>query len=321
MKTMSQSTEAGTLNYISNMVYIYGYSIILGLGLFGNTFNIIMFATKLQNSVCALYLLVSDVSYIVNLLIYILPSIVQLSYGKNGTESFLVWCKLTNYTGDVCILISTFMLCCASVDRYFSTSNQVRYRRWSSMKVGKISVVTIIFLLLPFGIPDLIYWYIDNDYKLCMVEEAYWAYASYFLIPVMLFLIPLLILIVSGYKTYRNLQTAVHMIRPEAASNTRRRRFDRELARMVIVQIFFFLFQTVTFFIVNLYVTITFYWKRNDVQLAWQNLFNAIGFTIYITSSCTNFFIYYSQSETFRKDVKKMLVRTKVHDAFTIGTN
>ena len=318
---MSQSTEADTLHYIGNELYIYGYSIILILGLFGNTLNTIIFATKLKNSVCTLYLLVSDVSNIATLLIYILPWIVQVSYGKNGTESSLVWCKLINYTADVCILISTFMLCCASVDRYFCTSNQARYRQWSSMKVGKISVLTIIFLSLLFGIPDLIYWYIDNDYKFCTVGEIYWAYASYFLVPVMFSFIPLLTLSISGYKTYRNLQTTVHTTRPDAASNIRRRRFDRELARMVIVQILCFLFQTVTFFIINLYTIMTFHWEKNDMQLAWQNLFTAAGFIIYNTFLCINFFIYYLQSATFRTGVKKILMRTRVHAGSSIDTN
>ena len=305
---MSQSIEADTLNYISNQLYIYGYNIILILGLFGNTLNTIIFATKLKNSVCTLYLLVSDVSNIATLLFYILPSIIKVSYGKNGTESSLVWCKLINYIADVCILISTFMLCCASVDRYFCTSNQARYRQWSSMKVGKISVLTIIFLSLPFGIPDLIYWYIDTDYKLCIVKEIVWTYASYFLVPVMFSFIPLFTLSISGYKTYRNLQITIHTTRTGAVSNFCRRRFDRELARIVIVQILCFFFQTVTFFIINLYTTITFRWKKNEVQLAWQNLFTAAGFIIYNTFLCINFFIYYLRSATFRTGVKKTLM-------------
>jgi magnesium-transporting ATPase (P-type) len=181
------------------------------------------------------------------------------------------------------------------------------------MKVAKISIVGTIFLSVPFAIPDLIYGYIDNDYKLCTVGEIYWAYVSYFLVPVMFAIIPLILLSVFGYKTYRNLQTPVYPTRP-AASHIHRRLIDRELAQMVIVQILCFLFQTVTFFIINLYITITLHWKKNDVQLAMQNLFTAIAFTIYNTCLCVNFYIYFLKSPTFRAGVKKILMIKRVRN-------
>lgn len=128
---MSQSATADTLNYISNQVNIYGYSVILVLGLFGNTLNIIMFATKLKNSVCTLYLLISDVCNMASILAYILPSIVQLTYGKNGTESSLLWSKLTNYIRDACILISTLKSSnsCSSESSSCFTFSYTMYRQ------------------------------------------------------------------------------------------------------------------------------------------------------------------------------------------------
>jgi hypothetical protein len=319
-KTMSQSAAADTLNYISNQVNIYDYGVILVLGIFGNTLNIIMFSTKLKNSVCTFYLLVSDICNMASILAYILPSIVQLTYGKNGTESSVLWCKLTNYICDTCILISTYTFCLASVDRYFCTSSQPNRRQWSSMKIAKVSIVGTSLLSLPLAIPDLIYWYINSNHKVCTVGETYWLYVSYFLVPVMFAIIPLVILSVFGYKTYRNLQTPVHPTRP-AASHVHRRRIDSELAQMVVVQIICFLFQTVTFFIINLYITITLHWEKNDMQLTIQNLFTSIAFTIYNTYLCVNFYVYYLKSPTFRTGIKKILMIKRMRNDIGTGTN
>jgi len=64
-------------------------------GLLGNTINIIIFSTKLKDSVCSLYLIVSNVANNILLVIYLLPNIIQSIYGKNGTESWwLPWCRL-----------------------------------------------------------------------------------------------------------------------------------------------------------------------------------------------------------------------------------
>jgi len=57
-------------------------------GLLGNTINIIIFSTKLKDSVCSLYLIVSNVANNILLVIYLLPNIIQSIYGKNGTESW-----------------------------------------------------------------------------------------------------------------------------------------------------------------------------------------------------------------------------------------
>ena len=309
---MSQATKVDILNYVTNQVYIYGYSFILITGLFGNTLNMVMFMTKLKDSVCTLYLFVSEICNNTVLILYILPSIVQLTYGSNGTESWLPWCKLTNYVADGCILISNLMLCLASVDRYLCSSRLPSRRQWSSVKVAKVAIAGTILLSLILTIPDLIYWYIDSNNNICTVGATYWTYTSYFLVPVMFTIIPLITLSVAGCKTYQNLQTTIHPTAPPA-SHTLRQRADNQMAQMLIAQIAWFLFETVTFAIINLYTIITFYWEKNDIQLALQNLFTAIAFVIYNSLLCINFYIYYLYSAAYRAGVKRMFTIRRVN--------
>ncbi|CAF3936281.1 unnamed protein product, partial [Adineta steineri] len=86
-----------------------------------------------------------------------LPSVVGFFNGKNGTETYVWWCKIMNYSADVGYTLSVLALCLASIDRYHATSRNARLRQRSSMKVATISVsiVTLISLLL--SMPDLLY--------------------------------------------------------------------------------------------------------------------------------------------------------------------
>jgi uncharacterized protein YqhQ len=123
--------------------------------------------------------------------------------------------------------------------------------------------------------------------------------------------VPLIVLSVSGYKTLRNLRTTIHPTQ-NAAGHIRRQRMDNRLARMLLIQILCFFFQTVIFFLIYIYITITLYWEKSDMRIAIENLIEAIGFTIYNTSVSISFYIYYSQSATFRANLKSVLTRKRV---------
>ena len=309
--------SADTLNYVSTQIYIYGYCFIFLTGLFGNTLNIIVFLTKLKENVCSFYLLIGEITDTVTLLIYLLPAIVGIVYGKNGTESNLAWCKLTNWVSDITNLMSTLMLCLASVDRYLCSSRQIQLRQWSSMKVAKISIVVTVICSLLLVIPDLLHWYIDPDSHQCTYNKIYLQYASYFLIPIMFSFVPLITLSIFGYKTYRNLRQ-IHPTQPDGgttnASNQqvrRQKRLDNQLSRMLIPQILLFLFQTTTFFAINIYITVTNGYQKSDARLAIENLFQAMIFVFYEAYTCSSFYIYYTQSKTFRTNVKKLLFRNR----------
>ncbi|CAF1180419.1 unnamed protein product [Adineta steineri] len=280
-----------------------------------------MFLTKLKNNVCSFYLLTAEITDTLTLLIYVLPATVGLIYRKNGTQTNLVWCKLINWASDTTNLISTLMLCLASIDRYLCSSRRIQLRKWSSMKVAKISVVIVTFCSFLLAIPDILYWNIDTNIQQCVDNEIYLQYASYFLIPVMFSFVPLIILSVFGYKTYRNLQH-IHPVHQgddvAIVSNHqqahRRQRLDSQLSRMLIPQILLFLFQTITFFSVNLYITVTYELPKSDLRMAMENLFQSIIFVFYETYTAASFYIYYAHSKAFRVNVKKLLMKHRRRD-------
>lgn len=305
-------SSSDTLNYISTQIYKYGYSFIFVLGLFGNTLSIIMFLTKLKENVCSFYLLAAEISDTLTLLIYVLPSIVGIIYTKNGTESNQVWCKLINWTSDTTNLVSVLTICLAAADRYLCSSRRAQLRKWSSMKIAKIAIGTTLLFSFLLTIPDFVYWHIDTNIHQCTYDGVYLQYASYFLIPVMFSFVPLITLSVFGYKTYRNLQQ-IHPNLPRggpaAVSNEttdRKKRLDKQLSRMLIPQILLFIMQTTTFFTANLYIAVTYELQKSDQRVAVENLVESIIFVFYEAYTCASFYIYYTQSKTFRANVNKL---------------
>jgi hypothetical protein len=307
---MSQSIDVDTLNYSANQLYIYGTIVVIVTGLFGNTLNIIVFSAKLKDSVCPFYLLAVDVFNIAAILMYDLTDVTQLIYGKNGSESSVAWCRVINYVGDVSIVFISFALCLASVDRYVSSCRQASRRLWSSVKVAKVSLVSALLVSSLLAIPDLIYWYIDSDIRLCVAEAFYYEYMSYFLYPVMVSFIPVLILSISGYMTYQNLQTTIYPT-SRASEHTRKRRIDHQMARMLLTQILCYSIQTTMLFIIYIYVAQTLYWEKSDMRIAVENLIQAVVYVIFSTAQCTGFYIYYSQSAAFRGNVKRIFMRNR----------
>ncbi|CAF1172980.1 unnamed protein product [Adineta steineri] len=142
-----------------------------------------------------------------------LPSVVGFFNGKNGTETYVWWCKIMNYSADVGYTLSVLALCLASIDRYHATSRNARLRQRSSMKVATISVsiVTLISLLL--SMPDLLYWYIDDSFgdPICIYDSIFYYIYSYYFISIFLYLfVSLSLLIIFGVLTYYNLKNVQH---------------------------------------------------------------------------------------------------------------
>jgi len=92
-----------------------------------------------------LYLMTSEMSNAVNLLVYVLPTAVGLITGENGTE---IYHQL--------LALSIITLCLASIDRYYSTNPNALVQQRSSMKAAKISILIALFASLLLAIPELL---------------------------------------------------------------------------------------------------------------------------------------------------------------------
>ncbi|CAF4533105.1 unnamed protein product [Rotaria sp. Silwood1] len=108
------------------------------------------------------------------------------------------------------------MLCFATVDRYCSTSRDVRRRNWSSLKVAKISI--LIALMVSFSLPIPDFFYIGIKQEHCgYISIGYDKYFTYFMAPVLLAIFPVSILSIFGFLTRRNLRKCTATAQKTAA--------------------------------------------------------------------------------------------------------
>ncbi|CAF5029039.1 unnamed protein product, partial [Rotaria sp. Silwood1] len=73
----------------------YGLSIILILGIIGNSFIIILFTKCRQNS-CSMYFFWASIINTLYLIFAILPTLYSITYGDLNSRSF-IYCKLRFY--------------------------------------------------------------------------------------------------------------------------------------------------------------------------------------------------------------------------------
>ena len=304
-----------SLNYATQQIYIYGYCFIFLTGMIGNSINILMFTTSLSRSPCSLYLLTTEVCDCLEILVWLVPYTVQVIAGVNGTESNLSWCKLMPYLAVAFTMMSIAILCLASIDRYHSTCRSVRQRQWSSMKVAKIAIPLAILGSLIISVPNLIYYYIDNQGSVPFCTETSDIYnnlVNYFVIPVLWCFGPFGILFTFGFLTHRNLKQAqltatATSDRSGTLQKTEMQRVDEQLSRMLILQIICFSISTSTWSAVQFYYVITFRWQKSEYAYAMENFITSIAAVIYLHYTSSSFYVYYFSSHNYRKRVKQML--------------
>ena len=119
-------------------------------GTFGNLFNIIIFTRpSLRINPCSLYFLVGSINNLFVLYVAVLTRFLINNWGIDPTATNNALCKLRNIFvfPNLCIILWLIVL--ASIDRYFSSSQNVRLRQLSSLpKARKAIILTIILIYL-----------------------------------------------------------------------------------------------------------------------------------------------------------------------------
>lgn len=112
--------------------------------------------------------------------------------------------------------------------------------------------------------------------------------------------------------TINNVKKRHQRINPLVQTNNRlnlvnRKIYEDQLLFMVLVQQFVYIFTTLPYAILSFYIAITTYWIKSNIQIAVENLASTISSVIVLTNFCLTFYIYVLISQTFRKDLKRLL--------------
>jgi hypothetical protein len=117
-------------------------------GTFGNLFNIIIFTRPiLRTNPCAKYLLASSINNMVILYIGLLTYYLASSWGLDIAITHVVVCKIRALFVYASLCLSLWLTVLASIDRFLSSSENVRLRQMSNLRTSrKMILFTTIFV-------------------------------------------------------------------------------------------------------------------------------------------------------------------------------
>jgi hypothetical protein len=125
-------------------------------------------------------------------------------------------------------------MCLATIDQYFATCHRPRWQQWRNLKTARyLSAISIILSLL-ISIPCLIY-YIYNKSQtgqnICTANDVFFNQLNiYFYRLIISNILPLIVTLVFGLLTYRNVRDIAYRTVPLV-----RRELDKQLTVMVLV--------------------------------------------------------------------------------------
>lgn len=230
----ANSTFVATLNTITLILPATINFITATIGIIGGICNLITFTspTLRQNS-CVFYLLCATVFQIVSIMLIIPTRLALDNFGNNLENQSALFCKLRYYCALSLPAIETYFMLFAIIDRCLATSNHVRVRAWSQLKVAHRSSIILCITILAATSHALVFYNIYN--KSCLVPST-GAYTIIFAIYLgfVIILLPHTLMFIFSLITFLNLKQTRQRIRPvvKTASNARTRRFEGQLVKV-----------------------------------------------------------------------------------------
>lgn len=223
---------------ISQQLTIYVGLFFLIIGVVGNSLDILIFSSvrTYRTTPCIFYFLAISIDNIGFLLINLIPRIISVGFGLDLTRTSVYWCRARQYLIAVLGLFSFICSSLASIDQFLATSRNANIRRLSNIKYTYAIVFLVLIISCFHGIPFLIFYDISPVTKTCVVMNN--DYARYIPIYLLTFTCigPVIIMIIFGYLTYRNIQV-IRILTEQL--------FDRQLIKMAS---FYVLLVIITFF-------------------------------------------------------------------------
>ncbi len=284
-------------------------------GTFGNSFNIIVFTRRaLRTNPCSLYFLVGSINNIFVLYVALLSRYLAASWNFDPSARNNILCKLRFIFVYSSISLTLWITVLASIDRFLSSSDNLRLRRLSSIPIArKMLVFTIIFIFLIHShILILFKSGMDGNVIMCTVfSYEYFIFMDFFLVIVACFL-PIILTVFFGILMIVNVRNSRNRVVPqvENAYHERMHSNDRQLITMLLFQVLITILFTAPFTLLTTYSLITIVILKNKFSTLEQAIFSFVSnlfLIFYYTTPVVGFYIYTLTGSRFRAEMKRCI--------------
>ncbi|UJR17436.1 hypothetical protein I4U23_004331 [Adineta vaga] len=308
------------LQHVQKYLYQYGGLIIVVLGFISCVFRWIVFKKKtLRKNPCSIYMTAFQIFNFAHIIIIILPSTLLIGYDIATITSTLGLCRFTSYMAFVLDILSPSCLILASIDRLLVTSPHALTRQRSTCRLAFISLICISLLwflshshalilmhLIELG-PNTVICYSQTQIYLIVIN--YYIFVKNIIIP--LILASLGILTIRNVRKIRQNVVAVDASRVGTGNHRGIQSVyskDRQLVRILLIDIGIYVICTYPLTGTNLYLQITQYntknFDRQQADILIQYFCSFCGFIPYCIGLYSNLFV----SKIFRKEVKNIFL-------------
>ena len=313
----SNSNLIQLLSLIQKSIYSIGGPILVFLGSVSCLFNLIIFNQKnLRKNPCSICFSAFNISSFLLLYLSLLPTIIEIGYNVEMGTYNLIYCRLRLYFSFLLACLPPFYLILAAIERTMITSANARIRQWSNRSFILKCLFSLTLFWILFHIHALFYTtvlQIEPNHFYCHIQLGlYSVLVSYYGL-IVIGLIPIVLLSTFGWLTWRNLHTSPNRINVIIQPRNENRIQDRQLIRMLSVEIFTFMIFYFLQSSVLLYQQITQYQNKSETSIAIEQFFFNISILSLNIPPCISFYTNLMASKTFRKEIKKLFFKNHVH--------
>lgn len=165
------------------------------------------------------------------------------------------------------LLLTLFIVCCAAIDQFLSTSYYVFIRQMSTLKLARRLVLVLVGFSLGHSIGFAMFFYSRPPMDCIVTHPILTGYYSFFFYPILCGFLPLFIAGLFSVLAYRNVRRIIRWQLPIV-----RRRLDRQLTQFVLMRVTFLIILLVPFVIYRAYVMNTSAIHKTPFRLAIENL-------------------------------------------------
>jgi hypothetical protein len=303
----SEAATIASLNNIINQLNRYFAIFIFVFGIVGNSLNVLVLSQRnLRSNPCAWLFLTSSIADIIAIISELLSRILS-TWSLDLTATVRWICRFRGVVLFDSRTIAFWLITLASIDRWLSSSRDVHRRQMSTLKNAQrgLCIVTIVSTLV---FIQLVYCYDANQINAplkCYATTLACSLYSDLCFAFITVAIPLALMLIFGLLTISNIRYTQHNIQPSQSSVIRqrllKRKTDRALTVMLIVQIILLAIFTVPLFVQRLYITLTNNVPKTALQNTVNNFIYNVAFLIYSIADGMSFYIYtLAGGSTFR---------------------
>ncbi|CAF1239507.1 unnamed protein product [Didymodactylos carnosus] len=247
--------------------------ILIVFGTLGNLINIRIFLTKeLRQHSCSMYFIFESAASLLYVWLIItiryFAEVYQMSFFVYTTQS----CGFYYYSAYAIRQLCSSLYVLVSVDRYFSSSSNVRFRQFSEVKTTRYTIPIVILTAF------LMYLYLPAYYKLsrtpsgtfvCSIPDSAINQFTLMFFTTLTVILTTLLLLVFNVLTLKNIRRHRHQLHVTTNNLSLHRRRDRQMIKIMLYQTFLYLclclpqllVGTYASFITPLTITIAFFAK------------------------------------------------------------